>query len=93
MFYTYVLLSQKDDKLYVGYTPDLKLRIIKHNEGKVDSTRNRRPFKLIYYEAYLNKEDAVKREKYFKKGFGRRFLKGRLENFYKNQARDGGQGR
>lgn len=91
MFYTYILLSKIDDKFYVGYTPNLKDRFEKHNKGEVISTRNRRPFELIYYEACKNEVDAILREKYFKTGFGRRFLTGRLRNF--TQARDGGRGR
>jgi putative endonuclease len=82
-YYTYVLLSLKDDKFYVGYADDLENRIKEHNAGRVDSTRDRRPFKLVYCEACLNKADAIKREKYFKTGFGRRFLNNRLENYLK----------
>ncbi len=51
MFYTYVLRSIKDQKLYIGFTPDLKKRLIDHQKGKVDSTKSRSPLKLIYYEA------------------------------------------
>jgi putative endonuclease len=78
MFYTYVLKSLKDNKLYVGYTNDLRKRIKEHNEGKVESTKTRLPIELIYYEACIFKEKAIKREKYFKTGFGRRFLKTRI---------------
>ncbi len=81
MFYTYVLLSEKDEKFYVGFTKDLRERLEKHKIGKVKSTANRRPLKLIYYEACLDERDAIKREKYFKTGFGRRFLRNRLESF------------
>ena len=82
MFYTYVLLSQKDNKFYIGYSKDLTERLKEHNDGKVLSTVNRRPLKLIYYEACLNEFDAIKREKYFKTGYGRRFLKNRLKDYY-----------
>lgn len=78
MYYTYVLKSIKDSKLYIGWTDDLRLRIKKHNQGRVNATKNRRPLKLIYYEACLLKDKAIKREKYFKTGFGRRFLKMRI---------------
>ncbi|PIY31820.1 MAG: excinuclease ABC subunit C, partial [Candidatus Infernicultor aquiphilus] len=50
MFYTYILISEKDDKFYVGYTDNLKRRIKKHNNGDVESTKYRRPLKLIYYD-------------------------------------------
>ena len=85
MFYTYVLLSKKDNKFYIGYTKDLKKRLEEHNHGSVTSTTHRRPLLLIYYEACLNEADAIKREKYFKGGFGRRFLNNRLENYLSNQ--------
>ena len=78
MFYTYVLKSIKDEKLYIGWTNDLKIRIETHNRGLVDATKNRRPLRLIYYEASLNKQKAIEREKYFKTGFGRRFLNNRI---------------
>ena len=81
MFYTYVFLSEKDQKFYTGFTKDLKLRLGEHKGGAVVSTRERRPLKLIYYEACLNEQDAIKREKYFKSGFGRRFLMNRLESY------------
>lgn len=77
-FYTYVLKSKKDDDLYIGYTNDLKERIKEHNHGLVDATKYRRPLELIYYEAGTDQKKTIKREKYFKSGFGRRFLKERL---------------
>jgi len=78
MYYTYVLRSNKDGNLYIGYTNDLIRRIRKHNEAKVESTRVRLPVILIYYEACLDKEKAIKREKYLKSGFGRKYLKSRI---------------
>ncbi len=77
-FYTYVLKSLKDVKLYIGWTNNLKHRIKEHNKGLVDATKNRRPLRLEYFEACNSKEKAIKREKYFKTGFGRRFLKNRM---------------
>ena len=78
MFYTYVLKSKIDDKLYIGFCEDLKKRLTEHNSGKVSSTKPRIPLKLVYYEACLCKGKAISREKYFKTGFGRRFLKSRI---------------
>ena len=78
MYYTYVLRSKKDKKLYIGWTDDLRKRLKKHFNGKVEATKNRRPLELLYVEACLSKEKAIKREKYFKTGFGRRFLKDRV---------------
>ena len=81
MYYTYVLQSKKDDRYYVGFTKDLKLRFNRHSEGKVESTRDRRPLHLIYYEACINQEDATNREKYLKSYHGRMFLKNRLKSY------------
>jgi len=78
MYFTYILQSLKDKKLYVGWTNDLACRFKEHSEGRVRSTKDRRPLELVYYEACRNKQKAILREKYFKTGFGRRFLKGRL---------------
>ncbi len=81
MFYTYVLQSEKDKEFYVGFTKNLKLRFEQHNKGLVESTKDRKPLKLIYYEVCLNKEDATKREKYLKIYHGRMFLKRRLKSY------------
>ena len=78
MYYTYVLNSKLDKKFYIGFTDNLKNRILSHNKGEVNATRNRRPLELVYYEACKNKTKAIEREKYFKTGFGRRFLKKRI---------------
>ena len=54
MFYTYILLSEKDNKFYSGYTKNVKLRFEQHCKGLVESSKNRRPLKLIYYEACVH---------------------------------------
>lgn len=78
MYYTYVLISLVDKKLYIGYTGNLKRRINEHFNGSVEATHYRRPLKLIYYEACLNESKAREREIYFKSGFGHGFLKNRI---------------
>lgn len=78
MYYVYVLKSAKDGKLYVGFTEDLEKRFEEHNRGLVNSTKPRRPLKLIYYEACNVMKDAVAREKALKTGFGRAYLKRRI---------------
>jgi len=78
MYYTYVLRSKKDNKLYVGFGKDWIKRLKEHNSGEISSTKARRPFEIVYFEACLSKKKAVAREKYFKTGFGRRFLKSRI---------------
>ena len=81
MYYTYLLQSSKDKQFYTGFTKDLKLRFELHNKGKIESTKNRRPFDLIYYEACLDRNDAAKREKYLKTFHGKMFLKRRLKSY------------
>jgi putative endonuclease len=76
--YSYVLLSERDWKFYIGSTGDLRERVSQHNRGAVRSTAYRRPLKLIYYEGCLNIEDARRRERYLKSGRGGRYLKQRL---------------
>src|SRR3989344_591904 len=71
MYYVYVLKSQLDNKLYIGYSANLKKRFKEHQNGKVKSTKPRRPFELIFYEAYKSKVDAKRREKYFKTDKGK----------------------
>ncbi len=71
----------KDMDLYTGFTKDLKLRFEQHNKGKVEATKSRKPFKLIYYEACLDKNDAIRREKYLKTYHGKMFLKKRLKSY------------
>jgi putative endonuclease len=83
MYYVYILKSKVDNKLYTGYTNNLKSRLELHNNGKVNSTMNRFPLKLIYYEACLNQQDATHREKYLKTAWGKRYIKSRLINFMK----------
>jgi len=81
MFYVYVIKSNKDNKLYIGYTNDLKRRIEEHRKGRSFSTKHRGPFSLIYYEAFKSQKDATAREKQlkkFKSSYGQ--LKKRIQN-------------
>ena len=87
--YTYVLLSRKDGKMYTGYTKDLKLRFELHQKGKVDSTKNRRPLKLVYFEGCLNQQDATHREKYLKSYKGKMFIRNRLKSYFTGLRRIG----
>lgn len=83
MFYTYILYSKKDYKLYIGYSADLKIRILKHLKGQVNITKNRLPLILVYYEAFINEKAARDQELFYKTGQGRRVLKNRLKFLYK----------
>jgi predicted GIY-YIG superfamily endonuclease len=55
MYYVYLLKSKKDSGFYIGYSSDLRRRFTEHTEGRVESTKNRRPLELIYYESYNTK--------------------------------------
>ena len=80
-YYVYVLQSDRDKKLYTGFSKDLKKRLKEHESGKVTSTKNRLPLKLVYWEGCLNQSDATSREKYLKSAWGKRYLKNRLKNY------------
>ena len=80
-YYTYILKTLKDNKMYTGYTKNLKLRFERHNKGLVESTKDRKPFTLMYYEACLNQQDATHREKYLKTYNGKRFIRNRLKSY------------
>lgn len=71
MYTVYILLSEKDNKRYIGFTHNIEQRLLQHNSGLVTSTKNRRPLKLIYTESYENKVDAMRREKEIKNKKGK----------------------
>jgi putative endonuclease len=82
MYYVY-LLKLYDNTIYTGRSDDLKRRITEHQTGKVHSTKHKLPARLIYYEGYLNKNDAIARELYLKTGDGRREIRKQLKNTLK----------
>ncbi len=84
MFYNYILQSEKNRNLYVGYALDLRKRLKEHNQGLVKSTKPYRPWILIYYEACLNEKDVRRREHYLKTTQGQRLLKRRLKEYFFN---------
>ena len=75
IYCTYALYSYDSSRLYIGQTNNLIRRLREHNKGKVESTKLYRPYKLIYVEEHLTRENAVKREKELKTTKGRKFLK------------------
>jgi len=84
MHYVYILFSDLDKRIYIGFSNDLKSRMTAHNGGFVKATKGRRPLKLIYYEAFANELDARRREKYLKGGNGREILKIQLQEIFKD---------
>ncbi len=85
MFYVYVLID-KNRYFYIGFSDNLKRRIKEHCSGKVFATKAKVPVQLVYYEACMNRYDAIRREKYLKSGPGRKYLKNRLRNFLRPRA-------
>lgn len=79
MFYIYVLENSEGD-FYTGYTSNLKKRLAEHNKGKAYSTKNRQ-WRIVYYEACIEEQDARRRERYLKTSQGRRMLKLRIKEY------------
>jgi putative endonuclease len=67
MNYAYILKSDRDGRFYIGQTNNLEERLRRHNNGQVKSTKNRRPLRIIYFESYKTKNEALKRESYLKR--------------------------
>lgn len=87
MWYLYILKSQDGGKLYVGMTSDLKRRVKEHNSKSGGGyTKKNGPFALIFYEAYQEKQDASRAEKFFKSGYGREVLKNdKLKTYFEKK--------
>ena len=86
-YYIYLLHTFKDSQFYTGFTQDLRQRVHEHNAGKNVSTKHRRPLELVFYEAFLSKLDALKRERYLKTTKGKAVLKNMLRNFLKPKSK------
>jgi putative endonuclease len=84
MYYVYVLKSLRNKKLYKGLTNDLKRRLAEHNSGHSEFTRNNGPWKLLYYECFSDKKDAMDEEAFLKSGKGRERLSYMLKNTLKS---------
>ncbi len=81
-YYEYALRSIDHDFIYIGYSLDLKKRLVRHNSGFVQSTKAYKPFDLIFYEAYSTMSDAKRREMYLKTNKGRQTLMMMLKDFF-----------
>ena len=75
-----VLFSQKAGQFYAGCTQKVIKRLEQNNSGLVQETKQRLPMKLIYWEGCINQQDAIRREKYLKTIWGKRYIKGRVRN-------------
>jgi putative endonuclease len=74
-YYVYALVSEKDKTIYIGISKNVEERIKQHNAGMTKSTKSKRPLKLFYKEKCATLKEARLREKYFKSGCGREYLK------------------
>ena len=75
MYYVYILFSEKLNRRYIGSTADLRARLKEHNSGKSSFSSTGIPWKIIYYEAFFNKNDASREERFLKTGKGRERIK------------------
>ena len=73
MFYVYILQSEVDASFYIGFTANLELRLMQHNNGEATFSRRKKPWKLVYSEEFLNKSEALKREKFLKRQKNKNF--------------------
>ncbi len=75
MFYVYVLKSKNDYSQYIGLSQNVEEGLEEHNTGRVNSTKSKRPWQLVYTESFTARLEARKREKYLNSAAGRRFRK------------------
>jgi len=87
-YYVYILESKKKNFVYTGVTKDLRRRFKEHNNKEELSTKHYAPFSLIFYEAYLSKADASRREKYFKTTKGKTTLRSMLRDYFQQKLLD-----
>ena len=87
MYIVYILLSEQDQKLYVGCTQDLEKRIELHNRGKVKATYKRRPFSVIHTETFFDKKKAFIRERFLKSLWSARFKKKIKQNYIQKNVK------
>ncbi len=85
-YFVYILLSLKDEKLYVGCTENLERRIKDHNQGKVIATVKRRPLEIIYSEKLDDKSEAFNRERFLKSLWSVRFKQKILKKYKQNRV-------
>ena len=87
-YYIYILKSLKNGSFYIGYTNNLRKRLIDHNSGNNKATKPFRPYRLIFYEAFLSRIDAKNREEYLKSGYGRRTINKLLTQYLQREQKD-----
>jgi len=78
--YGVYVLKCADGSFYKGQTNNIKRRLEEHRKGDVSWTTKNLPVLLLHYEQYKTREESVKREKYFKTGRGREWIKNKYAN-------------
>ena len=86
-YYVYILYNKEKNFIYIGYSENLRSRIVAHNKGESKSTKHYKPLELIHYEAYRNKKDAKRREKYLKSNKGKTTLMTMLKEYFKEKGK------
>ena len=81
MYYVYILKSLKTERFYIGYSNDIQARLVRHNAGATPSTKSGRPWRIVYYEKFSTKTDAIKREREIKKQKSREYILKLIETF------------
>ncbi len=79
MYYVYFLKSLVNGDIYIGSCEDVGVRLSRHNAGRVKSTKGYRPWKLLDYEIFVTRSDAVQKERFYKSGQQRELLKERFK--------------
>ena len=80
-FFTYIIQSELDGSFYIGQTENLRNRLKYHNDGASKYTSRKIPWRLVYYEEFPNRSDAMKREKFLKKQRNKQFYQKLIENW------------
>ena len=79
-YYVYLLESEKDGTYYIGYTKNMEDRLKKHNNSKTGYTSRKQPWKIVYFEEYGMKSEAIKRERFLKNQKNKSFYKALIES-------------
>ncbi len=80
MYFVYILQSDSDSSYYIGQTEDLEKRLSYHNDGKSRYTSKKMPWKVVYFEEYRTRKEAITRERFLKKQRNRRFYEGLIKD-------------
>ncbi|WP_084163894.1 GIY-YIG nuclease family protein [Olivibacter sitiensis] len=75
IYYVYALRSKRDGRIYVGFSSDVERRLVQHNTGKTKSTKGHIPWQLVHIEEIADRSAAREKEKHYKSGIGKEFLK------------------